>query len=125
MKDSTSLRLKCLTASLLLFIYSLSAVHAQQSVASIDAGAEKAQVEAIGMMKKGNWKAADQMFQQIITEWANDVYYQQFPPFGTVYYNHGVCQLKLKQFAEAADSFSICHEKFPNKFDEGTGVGGQ
>ena len=95
-------------ASLLLFF----TAHAQKSVDAADAGAEKATQMAVTMMKRGQWKEAHSLFQQIIAEWGNDAYYSKMPAFGTVYYNRGFCEMKLKDYGAAVDSFKKCYEDF-------------
>lgn len=86
---------------------------------AIDAGAEQATLQAVGLMRKGEWEAAHKQFELIIGQWANDSFYQKLPAFGTVYYNRGFCEMKLKEYAAAAESFKICHEKFSNDIGEG------
>ena len=97
-------------------------VVAQKGVNAIDAGAEKMTLTAVGLMRKGEWKSAHEMFQKIVAEWGNDSYYQKMPAFGTVYYNRGYCEMKLKEYGDAVASFKICHEDFDNTLEAGEAV---
>ncbi|MCF7674625.1 MAG: tetratricopeptide repeat protein [Akkermansiaceae bacterium] len=36
------------------------------------------------------------------------------PQFGVIYYRKGICEMKLKMWAEAMKSFEICYREFPN-----------
>ncbi len=99
-------------------------VYSQVGANAGDRSAEKQTLEAVGLMKKGQWKQAHQMFERIIAEWGNDAFYKEFPPFGTVYYNRGFCEMKLKMYAEAAKSFEICYRDFPDQVEEDGKQGG-
>lgn len=85
---------------------------------------EPAILRAVSMMKRGQWQKAHEAFQRIIAEWSNDAFYKEFPPFGTVYYNRGFCEMKLKQYQEAAKSFEICYRDFPDKQAQDGEAGG-
>lgn len=43
------------------------------------------------------------------------------PQFGTIYYRKGICEMKLKKWNEAMQSFEVCYRDFPNKAKEGGG----
>lgn len=77
-----------------------------------DQTAEEATLKAVGLMRKGQWENAHKMFEAIIGEWGNDSYYKNLPAFGTVYYNKGFCEMKLKRYDDAVASFKTCHEDY-------------
>jgi tetratricopeptide (TPR) repeat protein len=43
------------------------------------------------------------------------------PRFGQIYYRKGICEMKLKKWKDAMQSFEICHRDFPNAAKEGGG----
>lgn len=118
-RSSAARGLSAIVASVIALMISLPmASHAQQAKAT-DAGAERATLTAVGLMKRGQWNEALSIFNQIIGEWGNDAFYQKLPAFGTVYYNRGFCEMKLRQYPEAVESFKKCHEDFSDDIAEG------
>ena len=89
--------------------------YSQVSSAQNDGSPEAATNLAVSLMKRGKWLEAQVALQKIIAEWSNDSFYKDFPPFGTIYYNRGFCEMQLKQFQDATKSFEICYRDFPDK----------
>jgi tetratricopeptide (TPR) repeat protein len=72
---------------------------------------EKAQVA----MKAGRWKQALDFNTKAVENFGQDRPLQEFgAQFGAVFYHKGVCELKLKKWAEAMRSFETCYRDFPN-----------
>ena len=117
--NSDSRGLPIVLATLMAVIFTALPLHAQKGLNATDAGAEKATLMAVGMMKKGKWEDAHALFQQIVAEWGNDAYYRKMPAFGTVYYNRGYCEMQLKRYADAIGSFRTCYEDYDNKTEDG------
>lgn len=120
--NSDSRGLPLVLATLAAALLTVLPLHAQKGLNATDAGAEKATLLAVGMMKKGQWEEARALFQQIVAEWGNDSYYRKMPAFGTVYYNRGYCEMKLKRFTDAIVSFRTCYEDYDNKTEVGEAV---
>ena len=120
--NSDSRGLPLVLATLAAALLTVLPLHAQKGLNATDAGAEKATLLAVGMMKKGQWEEARALFQQIVAEWGNDSYYRKIPAFGTVYYNRGYCEMKLKRFTDAIVSFRTCYEDYDNKTEVGEAV---
>ncbi|MES2921290.1 MAG: tetratricopeptide repeat protein [Verrucomicrobiota bacterium] len=70
-------------------------------------------------MKAENWqKALDASSQAVDRYGKGDPLRTYGAQFGAVYYRKGVCEMKLKRWQEAMQSFEICYRNFPN---QGTG----
>lgn len=69
----------------------------------------------IKLMQQEKWRQALEFCEQAIKDEGNGALQSWGPLFGTIYYRKGVCELKLEKWAEAMESFRICHEDFPNK----------
>lgn len=74
--------------------------------------------KALATMKAEQWEEALAFNTQAVTRYGNNQALQSFgPQFGTIYYRKGLCELKLKKWPEAMQSFEICYRDFPNAGD--------
>ena len=112
----------CLVALCSLWLSSRCAL-AQRDPELADAGPEKLELKAVNFMNKGKWEQAHALFQKIIRDWGNDDFFSNQPSFGTLFYNRGYCEMRLKRFAKAVASFRKCHEEFDNEIDDGEVAG--
>lgn len=66
-------------------------------------------------MQAQKWEEALKIHSDIIEQHGKNNPLQIYgPQFGNIYYRKGMCELKLKQFAEALKSFEITAKNFPN-----------
>jgi len=66
-------------------------------------------------MKAENWqKALDASSQAVDRYGKKDAFRTYGAQFGAVYYRKGVCEMKLKRWQDALQSFEICYRDFPN-----------
>ncbi len=66
-------------------------------------------------MKTEDWKAAHEILSQAVDRYGRNEPLKLFgPQFGVLYYRKGICELKLRMYDEAAESFEICYREFPN-----------
>jgi tetratricopeptide (TPR) repeat protein len=63
-------------------------------------------------MNAQDWERALKLHQQAVAEIATAD--ALGPQFGVVHYRRGICEMKLKQWAAAMESFEICYQDFPN-----------
>jgi tetratricopeptide (TPR) repeat protein len=74
-------------------------------------------------MKAGHWKQALDLNTQAVTNFGQDQPLRKFgPQFGAVYYHKGICEMKLKKWADAMQSFEICYRDFPNEGGSANGA---
>lgn len=106
--------MKTLSISLFLALCPLAWTHGQKTAGD---GPEGEMNLAVALMQRGDWQGAKTRFEKVIADWSSDSVYATYPPFGHVHYNKGFCEMKLKQYDEAIDSFKSCHEKYPNKLN--------
>ncbi|MEM7145175.1 MAG: tetratricopeptide repeat protein [Verrucomicrobiota bacterium] len=70
--------------------------------------------KSISAMNEGNWEEGLKLADSIIAEYGEFALPDYGPMFGGIYYNKGFCEMKLKDYASAAESFRKCHEEFYN-----------
>ena len=70
---------------------------------------------ALAGMNEGKWEEALALHTLAVTRFGAERPLERFgPQFGAVYYHKGVCEMKLKRWEEAMQSFEICYRDFPN-----------
>lgn len=78
--------------------------------------------KALAAMNAEKWDEALKWNTAAVERYGKNNPLQLFgPQFGTIYYRKGFCELKLKKFKDAMQSFEKCHRDFPNKAKEGGG----
>ncbi len=91
----------------LCFVGSFGAAHAQ----AIHEYADRASKA----MKKNQWVEAHSLLSSATEKFDKLAMVTSGPRFGWFWYQKGLCELKLKRYDEAANSFRICYEKYPNR----------
>ncbi|MEZ5302246.1 MAG: tetratricopeptide repeat protein [Verrucomicrobiales bacterium] len=66
------------------------------------------------LAQQGNWEAALQIYAGIVKQYGKDAESSFGARFGVIYYEKGLCELNLKKYPEAVESFKTCYLKFPN-----------
>ena len=74
--------------------------------------------KAVQLMEESKWKEATSVLQTVVSDHGENAMEFYGPAFGLIHYHLGLCQLSLKKFAEAADSFQTTYRKYPNKFEK-------
>ena len=69
---------------------------------------------ALLAMKQENWEEALKLNTEAVTRFGKNAQVIG-PRFGTIYYRKGICELKLKKWNDAMQSFETCYRDFPNK----------
>lgn len=78
--------------------------------------------KALASMKAGKWEQALAFNKAAVDRFGGKIALQLFgPQFGNIYYRKGVCELKLKKFGAAMESFETTYKDFPNKGNDGGG----
>lgn len=66
-------------------------------------------------MAAEQWEEALDLNKRVISRFGQENPYRIYgAQFGTVYYRKGVCEMKLKRWADAMRSFEDCYQNFPN-----------
>ncbi len=81
---------------------------------------------ALTAMNAGDWQQALKLNTDAVTQHGADpqVALKRFgAQFGLIWYRKGMCELKLKMFADAMKSFETCYRDFPNGGDAPAGGG--
>ncbi len=76
---------------------------------------------AILAMKQGNWEEGLKLNTRAVDAYSTNAYFLIGPRFGTIHYRKGLCELKLKKFNDAMQSFETCYKDFPNNGNAGGG----
>ena len=67
-------------------------------------------------MKAGQWKQALDLNLEAVANFGQNQPLKKFgPQFGAVFYHKGICEMKLKKWTDAMQSFEICYRDFPNE----------
>lgn len=69
-------------------------------------------ITAEAAMESQNWEEALKLHRQATEEFS--VGAALGPQFGVVHHRRGICEMKLKKWADAMQSFEICYRDFPN-----------
>ncbi|MFV1994034.1 MAG: tetratricopeptide repeat protein [Verrucomicrobiales bacterium] len=75
--------------------------------------------KSVQAMNESKWEEALALADKIIEDFGEFAYDDFGAMFGGIYYNKGISQMKLQDYAEAAEAFKTSHEQFPNKKPEG------
>ncbi len=73
--------------------------------------------QGVELMKDKQWEAALEIHQAIVNQHGANALKRFGPMFGQVYFRKGFCELKLKQWTKAMESFRTCHVDFANAID--------
>jgi tetratricopeptide (TPR) repeat protein len=66
-------------------------------------------------MAAEQWEEALDQNKRVISRFGQENPYRLYgAQFGTIYYRKGVCEMKLKRWADAMRSFEDCYQNFPN-----------
>ncbi|MEO8614308.1 MAG: tetratricopeptide repeat protein [Luteolibacter sp.] len=66
-------------------------------------------------MSAEKWSEALELNTQAVTRFGrNDPFKQYGAQFGALYFRKGICQMKLKKWSDAMQSFEVCYRDFPN-----------
>ncbi len=71
--------------------------------------------DATKAMKASKWQEAHTLLSTATSKFDGRALAIFGPRFGWFWYQKGYCELKLRQFDEAAASFKICYEKYKNR----------
>lgn len=79
--------------------------------------------KALLAMKNGKWPEALAFNSKAVSLGQTPRMAMQLygPRFGVIVYRKGVCELKLKKFSEAMESFESCYKDYPNEKKAGGG----
>ncbi len=70
---------------------------------------------ALAAMKEEKWPEALALNAQAVERYGKNQPLKLFgPKFGSIYFRKGFCELKLKKWNEAIESFETCYRDFPN-----------
>lgn len=70
---------------------------------------------ALQAMRAGDWKKGLEINSAAIERYGKNAPLKLFgPKFGEIYYNKGICQLRLQDWQGAMASFESCYKDFPN-----------
>ncbi len=75
------------------------------------------QREGVQAMRTGDWNAAYKVFANATEKMDKNAMVLYGPKFGYFWYHKGYCELKLKKYSEAAESFEVCYSRYANKPD--------
>ncbi|WP_193212170.1 tetratricopeptide repeat protein [Luteolibacter marinus] len=78
---------------------------------------------ALTAMKGNNWEEALKLLSRATELYDRNALQLFGPQFGVTWYRKGICELKLKRWDDAAESFEKCYSKYPNKGDKVDGAG--
>ena len=103
------MNLRCHLISLSAFmVWSVPAYSQDESLETL---VEKSRVE----MKASRWEQALEAHTQVVGRFGQDQPLKKYgAQFGVIFYHKGVCEMKLKKWVEAMQSFEICYRDFPN-----------
>ena len=65
-------------------------------------------------MNAHRWEEALRLTEEIITKFSENAYDDYGAMFGGIYYNQGICLIRLKRYRDAAMAYKTCYEDFPN-----------
>lgn len=103
------------------FLTIASALCAIPLVLSVPAAAEQEALgdlvnKSISAMNAGKWQEALELNTRAITAYGkNNPLQIHGAKFGTIHYRKGLCELKLRQYADAMKSFETCYRDFPSR----------
>lgn len=78
--------------------------------------------KALAAMNAEKWDEALKYNSEAVNRFGKNKPLQLFgPQFGVIHYRKGICEMKLKKWNEAMQSFETCHRDFPNAGKAGGG----
>ncbi len=79
--------------------------------------------EATNAMEAGKWEEALKLLTECVDRFDARAMQLYGPQFGVTWYRKGICEMRLKRWDDAIESFKTCYEKYPNKSDQAQGSG--
>lgn len=73
---------------------------------------------SIKLMKARNWAEALRWNEHLVKEYGDRAKTMFGPQFGTIYYRKGICEMQLKKWGEAMNSFETCYKDYHNNDPE-------
>jgi tetratricopeptide (TPR) repeat protein len=113
MMNSTKKRILC----------GVLALFALVSVPKLSAqGIDVAWANSLTAMRADKWAEAHQILSKAVAQFDGRGMQLFGPKFGWFWYHKGFCELKLKKWEAAMESFKKCYTKYPNKNAGGAGL---
>ena len=78
---------------------------------------------AVAAMEANNWEEALKSLTRCVELFDKNAITLFGPQFGVTWYRKGICELKLKRWADAQKSFQTCYANYPNKGEQVEGGG--
>ncbi|MGJ8632734.1 MAG: tetratricopeptide repeat protein [Luteolibacter sp.] len=76
--------------------------------------------KGLAAMNEAKWQEGVAVHTEIVKRFGDEDAMGKFgPKFGVLVYRKGICELKLKQYAEAMKSFDSCYKDYPNTPEKG------
>ena len=106
----------------------ISGVCAMSLVLTVPAAAQEEDLgslvnQTLAAMNEDKWEEALALNTQAVERFGKNQPLKLFGPrFGAIYYRKGLCELKLKKWREAMNSFEICNRDFPNSAGGGGNI---
>ncbi|HCQ33226.1 MAG TPA: hypothetical protein DIV54_06970, partial [Verrucomicrobiales bacterium] len=85
-------------------------------------GVEAAWANSLTAMKAKEWAKAHAILAKAVAQYDGRAKTLFGPRFGWFWYHKGYCELKLRQWEAAMESFKACYTKYPNKNAGGAGL---
>jgi tetratricopeptide (TPR) repeat protein len=80
-----------------------------------EAGVGELVNQSLAEMDAGNWEESLKLVKLVLERHDGPAARREFGPrFGAIHYRKGVCEMKLKRWNEAMESFEVCYRDFPN-----------
>lgn len=76
---------------------------------------------ALAAMNEGKWEEALALFERCVADHDAAALRTFGPSFGVTWYRKGLCELRLRKWAAAADSFQTCYRRYANPAGRTTG----
>ncbi|WP_341407089.1 tetratricopeptide repeat protein [Luteolibacter soli] len=80
--------------------------------------------KALAEMEADHWEEALKLLTGCVAQHDAKALELYGPSFGVTWYRKGICELRLKRWDDAAKSFEICYNKYPNPRGNGTADSG-
>lgn len=87
-------------------------------------GVDTAWSNSLTAMRAKEWAKAHAILAKAVAQYDGRAKTLFGPKFGWFWYHKGYCELKLKQWEPAMESFKMCYTKYPNKNAGGAGLDG-
>ncbi len=73
---------------------------------------------SLKLMQARNWAEALRWNNHLVKEYGDRAPSQFGPRFGSIYYRKGICEIQLKKWSEAMNSFETCYKEYHNNDPE-------